>query len=82
MEEPGPSKEINEVGTYRQNGNSIYLEFSHYSIDASITGDRMKGMITFKESNRKKELIAARPAKGHRWVHPNDPRDFRVEPIP
>jgi hypothetical protein len=43
----------NEEGTWSQNGNSVEMQFSDFSIKASVSGTRMKGSYAFKKGKKK-----------------------------
>ena len=49
-----------EVGTYKQNGNSVHLDFSDHSLDATINSNGMEGIITLKLSGEKAKWGAAK----------------------
>jgi hypothetical protein len=47
-------------GTYRFSGNSLYIDFPDRAIEATVSGDGMKGMLTAKANNQRENWIAAK----------------------
>jgi tetratricopeptide (TPR) repeat protein len=47
-------------GTYKTNGNSVYIDFPDRAMDATISGDVMKGVIINKKNNHRSDWIAGR----------------------
>lgn len=45
------------VGTYKINGKSIYMDFPDRAIEATLSGNRMKGVLTAKKNNQKEEWL-------------------------
>jgi hypothetical protein len=54
---PGMIATAEMAGKYELNGKTLYMDFSGWSVTATINGDVMKGMTTKKESNEKEEWI-------------------------
>jgi hypothetical protein len=52
-------------GVYKIKGKSLYIDFPDYTVSATIYGDYMKGVLTYRISNKKEEWIIAkmRPKK-------------------
>jgi hypothetical protein len=47
-------------GTYRFSGNSLYIDFPDRAIEATVSSDGMKGILTTKANNHKGEWIAGK----------------------
>lgn len=50
---PGITRTVQVVGKYRFEGTDLYVEFSGYSISATINGDEMAGVLTNDKSGEK-----------------------------
>jgi hypothetical protein len=60
---PGSANAVNVTGRYKQYSNSIHLDFSDLSIDATINGNRMEGETTNKKTNQKAKWMATRASE-------------------
>lgn len=47
-------------GTYKISGNSVYIDFPDRAIDATISGDVMKGILITKNNNLRSDWIVGR----------------------
>ena len=73
------------VGTYTLNGKSIYIDLPDRKIEATISGNIMKGVLTAKSNNQKEEWLVVKfiPEKkssnsASNGVDVNDLRKFAV----
>jgi hypothetical protein len=46
---------VDEVGTYKTNGNKLFIDFASWTVTATVTGNEMTGVSTKKDSNKKEE---------------------------
>jgi hypothetical protein len=44
-------------GKYEIKGKSVYLDFPGFTINATVSGDSMKGLVTYKDTNQKEEWL-------------------------
>jgi TolA-binding protein len=61
---PGGATSTDEIGTYKQNGSTVRLEFSNRYIEATVKADGLMGMVTYKESNKKEQWVVAKLGTG------------------
>jgi hypothetical protein len=54
---------VSEEGTYKQNGDSLHMEFPDHVVDATIKGTRIEGEIRYKESGQKDKWVVTKSAK-------------------
>lgn len=67
-----------EVGTYKQTGNSIHLDFGDHSIDAIVKSASMEGIITLKISGEKAKWGAQKTSNDSQQVNSNIPKQSNV----
>ena len=61
------------TGTYEIRGKSIYLDFPDYTVRATIYGDSMKGVLTYKSTNEKEEWIVSKTLRSITSSNENQP---------
>ena len=47
-------------GTYEIKGKSVFVDFPSFEVNATVNGNSMKGVVTYKGTNKKVEWILAR----------------------